>query len=64
MSQDATVEKPVWAKMWLSDQTHERLEKHAPTNMDMTTKWEVIHHLITTAGLMVIDNPMTLEMFI
>lgn len=54
MPQDATLEKPVWAKMWQNDQSHERLAKHAPTNMYMTTKWEAINHLITTLGLIVI----------
>lgn len=42
------------SEMWQSDQSHEKLEKHAPTNMYMTTKWEGINHLITTLGLIVI----------
>lgn len=63
MPQDATVEKPVWAEMRQSDQSHERLEKHAPANTDMMTKWEVINHLITAAGLIVLLQ-ITLEMFI
>lgn len=42
------------SKMWQNDQSHEKLEKHAPTNMYMTSKWEAINHLITTLGLIVI----------
>lgn len=53
----------VWAKMWQNDQSHERLGKHSPTNMFMTTKWEAINHLITTLGLIVILH-ITLYVFI
>ena len=46
-----------WPKSWKTRITH------TPTNMEMMTKWEVINHLITTSGLIVILQ-ITLKMFL